>query len=47
MHTTLTPSGSGQTEVLTLPVTLCGHDIGSDRLERIKFLYGDPLVEEF
>jgi hypothetical protein len=26
---------------------LCGHYIGIDRLERIKLLQGDPLVEAF
>jgi hypothetical protein len=26
---------------------LCGHYIGIDRLERIKRLQGDPLIEAF
>jgi len=47
VHTSLTPSGSGQAEVLTLPAMLCGRDIGCDRLERIKLLQDDPSVEVF
>ena len=30
-----------------IKTTLCGHFIGIDKLERLKLLQGDPLVNEF